>query len=256
MLGVRRSCGRTAIGALRQAGSSKLLFPRQDGPEKDAVLINTAGGVTSGDMFEFDGRAEAQTHLTLTTQAAERAYKANGPEPARIRSRLHVAAGATVHWLPQETILFNGCCVDRQLLVQVKPGATLLLAETLVFGRHAMGETLASATFRDRIEIRQGRTPVFVDAFSLAGDVAAQVNRRFGLAGSGATTVLALFGPKAEAALSALRDALPETAGASLVRDDLLVARILAPDSFVLRKTLVPILNTLTDNRLPRPWMI
>lgn len=256
MLGVRSSAGKTAIGALRQAGSSRLLFPRQDGAEKEAVLINTAGGVTSGDMFDFDGRAETQTHLTLTTQAAERAYKANGPDPARIRSRLHVAAGGTVHWLPQETILFDGCCVDRQLSVQVEPGATVLLVETLIFGRQAMGETLTSATFRDRIEIRQGRTPIFVDAFSLAGDVAKQLNRPFGLAGSGAMTVLALYGPKAEAALPALRDALPETAGASLVRDDLLVARILAPDSFVLRKTLVPILNTLTDNRLPRPWMI
>ena len=52
------------------------------------------------------------------------------------------------------------------------------------------------------------------------------------------------------------RTALPATGGASLVGEDMLLMRLLAPDSFLLRRTLVPILNRLIHNALPRPWMI
>ena len=255
-LSVRAARGKTVIDSLRQSGSSKLLFPRQDGADMQAVLINTAGGVTNGDRFTFSGALTPDTTLTLTTQAAERAYRASGANPARIRTSLTVDSGATLHWLPQETILFDGCCVDRTLSVDIAPGARALVAETLVFGRAAMGEVIERSTFRDRIEIRQGRTPRFVDAFHLTGDAQQALTRPFGLHGAGAMTTLVLTGPTAEAALDPVRDLLPETAGASLIAPDLLVARLLAPDSFALRQSLLPLLGALTGDRVPRPWMI
>ncbi len=256
MLDVRCARGATAIENLRQSGSSKLLFPRGPGPGKEAVLINTAGGVTNGDRFTFRGRVGAGASLTITTQAAERAYRAPGPDPAIIRTELNIDSDATLLWLPQETILFDQCAVDRRLQVNLASGATALISETLVFGRAAMGETLRRGDFRDRIEIRRGRDLLFLDALHLTGDLQAQLSRSFGAGGAGAMTLLLLAGPKAEAALQPVRAALPDTAGASLIRDDLLIARILAADSFGLRQCLVPLLNQLTDNRLPRPWMI
>ncbi|MEY8840879.1 urease accessory protein UreD, partial [Cribrihabitans sp. XS_ASV171] len=96
--------GRSRIAALRQQGSLKLLFPRPEGDGLQSVLVNTAGGVTAGDRFVLDARAEPGAALTLTTQAAERAYRAQGPEPGRIDTRLGVAPGASLAWLPQETI--------------------------------------------------------------------------------------------------------------------------------------------------------
>jgi urease accessory protein len=48
---------------------------------------------------------------------------------------------------------------------------------------------------------------------------------------------------------------LPQTAGASLIREGVLFARILAPDGFVLRQSLLPILSFLSENALPRNWM-
>ncbi len=60
----------------------------------------------------------------------------------------------------------------------------------------------------------------------------------------------------AQSHLDPLRELLPKRAGASLIGDDLLVARILADDSYLLRQDLIPILNRLSQNQLPKCWMI
>lgn len=74
-------------------------------------------------------------------------------------------------------------------------------------------------------------------------------------ANAGAMALIVDAAPGAETMIAKLRDLLPETAGASLIGKDLLVSRILAEDSFVLRKSLVPVLVHLTNNALPRSWM-
>ena len=64
------------------------------------------------------------------------------------------------------------------------------------------------------------------------------------------------FGTKAEALLPKIRGLLPKTGGASLVRPDLLAIRLLAKDSFLLRSSLVPVLECLTDATLPKTWSL
>ena len=150
----------------------------------------------------------------------------------------------------------SGCDFDRSLHIDLAANASALIVETLVFGRAAMGEKLSNARLKDRIEITRAGKPLFVDGVRLNGDNSAQLNRSFGAAGSGAVAILVLVGPRAAAALDPVRDALPKAAGASLVGEDLMVVRILAADSYLLRHSLMPILNRLTENRLPRPWMI
>ena len=62
--------------------------------------------------------------------------------------------------------------------------------------------------------------------------------------------------PDAEARLALVRAALPATAGASMIADDLLVIRQLAADSFELRRDLMPILEHLSRNTLPTSWRL
>ena len=69
------------------------MFPRLPGPLQ-AIVINSAGGITGGDRLRLQAEAGEGAHLVLTTQAAERAYRANGATPGRIDTRLAVAAGA------------------------------------------------------------------------------------------------------------------------------------------------------------------
>ncbi len=247
---------RNALAGLRQAGALKVLFPRPAGSGVEAVLINTAGGITGADAFSLDARAGTATRLTLTTQAAERAYRALPREVARVENRLSADAGARLCWLPQETILYDGSALSRRLRIDLAEGASLLMAEPLVFGRTAMGETLADATFRDRIEIRRNGRLAYLDAITLSGRVSEKLARPFTAAGAGAMASLVYVAPDAEAALAAVRSLLGDTAGASLRESDMLVLRLLAADGYLLRQTLIPVLNCLAGEPLPRCWTI
>ena len=73
--------------------------------------------------------------------------------------------------------------------------------------------------------------------------------------GAGALATVVYVASDAEAYLPRLRALLPETAGATLIGPDLLLSRILAPDSFELRRSLIPALRLLNDGALPRTWM-
>lgn len=255
-LAVKARDGGTSLRRLRQSGSLKCLFPRNAGRALQAVLLNCAGGVTGGDRLSLDARAEAGTNLTLTTQAAERIYRALPGECGRIETRLDVAEGACMNWLPQETILFDGCSLERSLTIELQEGAALLLTEPLVFGRLEMGETLTLARLLDRIEIRRAGAPVYLDCIRLAGDVQAQLDRPGVAGGARAMASLVYVAPDAEAQLEVLRRFLPCHAGASLIHEDVLVMRLLSRDSNEMRSSLVPMLNHLSHDGLPRCWNI
>ncbi|WP_174820537.1 urease accessory protein UreD [Ruegeria atlantica] len=247
---------RTVLDKFRQSGSFKCLFPRTTTPDLDAVLLNTAGGVTGGDTFRFSGKATEGTALTLTTQACERAYKAQPEECGQITNHLTVETGARLNWLPQETILFNGCTLDRRLRIDLCPDAETLMVEPLVFGRAAMGETLTDIRLNDRIEIRREGVPVFLDAIRFSGDWHAHMSKPHTANGAGAMALIVFASRSAAGQLDPVREMLPETAGATLIRDDLLVIRVLAKSSFALRSALMPLLRRLNKDTLPRCWML
>ncbi len=75
-------------------------------------------------------------------------------------------------------------------------------------------------------------------------------------AGARALATLIFVAREAEGLLEPLRGMLPETGGASLVRRDVLVLRMLATDSLALRKHLIPILDLLTGQKLPKCWTL
>lgn len=248
--------GRTVLDRLYQSGSAKCLFPGNSRSGLEAVLLNTAGGVTGGDRLSFSAEVSAGSNLSVTTQASERAYKAQPRQTGRVHNRLNVATGARVSWLPQETILYNGSALDRRLTIGIEPNARLLMIEPLVFGRAAMGESLSDTYFSDRIEItRQGHL-IFLDATLLQGDVTAHLAQPFIANGAGAIALLVYVAEDAEAILPQLREMLSESAGASLIGEDVLVVRVLAQDSFELRQGLLPVLRLLNNNEIPRCWMI
>lgn len=243
------------LADLHQSGASKVLFPRSDTALRP-ILLNTAGGVTGGDRFALDAHVAADTHISLTTQAAERAYRAQAGEVGHVRTTAKVQDGGCLHWLPQELILYNGCAMERHLRIELSAKARLLMVEPVVFGRAAMGETLTAGHFQDRIDVTRAGLPLYRDALRLKGDIAAKLARSGTAQGAAAMASGLYVSPNAEAMLDAVRQKLGDFGGASLLHPDVLTLRLIAPDSHLLRQHLLPVLDLLSQSTLPISWRL
>ncbi len=92
--------------------------------------------------------------------------------------KLDVGPGGALAWLPQETILFDQVRLRRTIDVDLAPDADLLLAEAVVFGRSAMGETVLRGHLFDRWRVRVGGALVFAETLRLDGAIAQRLARR------------------------------------------------------------------------------
>jgi urease accessory protein len=257
---LRARDGRTVLEGLRQAGCLKARFPR---PEHDGwssvVTLNTSGGIAGGDRLDSAFSVRTGARATIAAQAAERFYRAlPGGAPSQVRTRITAADGAAVEWLPQETILFDRCALDRRLEVELAADSWFLGVETLVFGRAAMGEQVAHASVRDVIQVRRDGRLLWHDAIRLDGAVADTLRRKAIAGGARAVATLVHVSPDAEAAPAPVRDALervPAECGVS-AWDGMLVARLLATEGASLRTAVVAALQVLRAGRpLPRVWL-
>lgn len=244
------------IGDLHQSGSLKALFPASRHGALNAVFLNTGGGVTGGDRFRISAEALPEASLVLTSQAAERLYRAQLAEMGQMDIQLKVGQGGRLDWLPQETILFDGARVTRNFHIDLAPGARLLAVEPLISGRLAMGEQVRSGHLADRWRLRRDGRLVFADNFRLAGDVEAQLWRPAVAGGHRALAALLFAAPEAEAQLPHIRAVLGAHGGASLLAPDLLFARITAEDGFELRKRLIPAITRLSGQDIPKTWTL
>lgn len=259
-LAFRGDAGTTRLVRAYQAGCGKLRLPRQhDVPIPTGVLINTAGGLTGGDRFTVAVTLESGAAAVITTQAAEKIYRSAGGT-AEVDIALALGPQTTLHWLPQEAILFDGGALTRRTQATLAADATLTATELVVFGRTAMGERVESGLLLDRWRIvRDGRL-VFADATRLAGPVGALLGRRASAAGATALALVVHVAPMAEARLAEVRDGLAEAkgveAGASAF-DGLLVVRMLAGSGGALRAAVLRVVAILRDGLPPpRPWQI
>ena len=171
---VKQVAGKTRRAHVHEAGSLRVRCPGAPAAALEAVLINTAGGVAGGDRFTLDIAAERGTRLVVTTAAAEKVYRTLGPDSV-IDVRLAVADGATLAWLPQETILFDRARMSRSIEVSLAPDARLFLAEAIVFGRSGMGETVEEGSLIDRWRVRRGGKLIYAETVRLEGAIAARL---------------------------------------------------------------------------------
>ena len=248
--------GQSCLQDLRQQGSYRAIFPRPKMGAVDAVMINTAGGITGGDRFSTKVTAHNHAKISLTTQAAERIYRAPDATPGSMQTRLEVKSNAQLYWLPQETILFEGSCLRRRLDVDVARESKFLMVEPIVFGRAASGEILHYCALDDTVCISCEGTPIYVDRIKLNGDIALTLKRAAVADGARAMASVVLVDQRAKVMMDDLRALLPCSGGASLVADNLLVVRLLCSDSFALRSALLPILTHLTQNAVPKNWRL
>jgi urease accessory protein len=248
--------GGSRRGRVHEAGSLRVRFPNGNSlAALDAVIVNTAGGMTGGDRFDVDIEVGAGARLCVTTAAAEKIYRSLGPD-TDIGVKLDVGPGGALAWLPQETIVFDRARLRRSIDIELARDASLVLAEAAVFGRSAMGEAVVQGQFFDRWRLRVGGALVFAETLRLDGEIAQRLAQCAVTAGGVAVAGIIKY-PGDDSDAAAVRTMQDRFAGEVGISswNGLVVARLVATDGAALRRDLVAVLTALDAAPLPRLWL-
>jgi urease accessory protein len=247
--------GVTRRREVHEAGSLRVRFPSPEDEGASAVLVNTAGGIAGGDRFDIDIASAEGARLTVTTAAAEKVYRAEGPA-AELNIRLKAEGRSHLAWLPQETILFDRARIHRRFEIDLSESASLLLCEILVFGRLAMGERMSEGEFVDRWRLRRGGKLIFAENIRLDGDIGEKLARP-AVAKGGVAIGTALVVPGDEALVERIRGASEAFGGEVGISawNGFAMARFCAQDAARLRADMMAALGRASGSALPRLWL-
>ena len=245
--------GRTRPTHVSEHGSLRVRFPNRASDMMEAVLINTAGGMTGGDEFSIKLLLGAGATLLVGTAAAEKIYRSTGSDTA-VGLTIDAVGGSRCLWLPQETILFDGAHLARRIEVDLADDAALLMAEAIIYGRSAMGEVVNEGRLIDCWRVRRGGRLIFAESVRFDGAVSGMLAQLAVAAGAVAiATVLMVPGDEQKvAAVRALGEQFIGEVGIS-AWNGIAVARLCAGDGSALRHDLTALLGALAMP-LPRLW--
>jgi len=216
---------RTVLAARRQHGP--LLVQRPFYPESGGVchcyVLHPPAGIVGGDDLEVSLDVGAGAHALVTTPAATRWYFSRDRE-ARVHQQARLADGATLEWLPQETLLFDGAHARLATRIHLEGEARFCGWEILGLGRPACGEAFHTGRIDFRFELFRHGQPLLLER--LRGGPG-------GLAGLRGYTACATFlatsaGPPALERARAILAAAPDTLCAATLIDGTLIGRGLA----------------------------
>lgn len=241
-----------------QSGVLRARFPNVPrGGALEAVVINTAGGLTGGDVLKLSVEVEKGATAVVSTQAHEKVYRSS-LGTALIVAHATVADGALLEWLPQPTILFDGSRLTRDTHIDVAPGGSFLGVEAVIFGRTTMDEVMRAGSLCDSWTIERNGRVIHADRFDVAGDVNAMLAKPSVLDGCKAMATIRYIGSDLAQRLEQVRSTLVslEATGAASIWNDLLLVRIAVKDGYLLQRALVPLLTDLRGRALPAVWSI
>jgi urease accessory protein len=257
-----RSENGTRIEDVFERSPIRIMFPRTGHRAvEEAVLINTAGGIAGGDQLECSVAALPGASIAVTTQAAEKVYRALD-NPARVATRLKASESSRLAWLPQETIVFDRARLHRTTEIELFSGAELLALEWLVLGRAAHGEIVVGGYITDSWRIRKDGRLIWADSFRIADETFAHLNRKALLSNCNAIATLIYFGLDLDKRLDFLREIIPSlgcNCAATLV-GGLIVVRFAAEESSDLKLALRSFLQQFGPElgsgpfRVPKVW--
>jgi urease accessory protein len=252
----------THVKEVFQQSPLRILFPSTiAGAVEEAVLLNTAGGIAGGDRLECGVTALTNASIAVTSQAAEKVYRAL-TVPAQSVTKLKVCAAAKLAWLPQETILFNWARLSRTTEIELTLGAELLALEWLVLGRAAHGEKMTGGHIADSWRVKKDGRLIWADSFRATDEVFPHLHRKALLSDCKAFGTLVYFGPCLDARLEFLRDIAPSLdCRCSMTSvSGLIIARFAARTSFEVRLALRGFLQNFGAElgghpfRVPKMW--
>ena len=243
---------------LFQQGSFKALIPNFHENLQQLMMINTAGGITSGD--EFDSRIDLDnSNICVSTQAAEKIYSGFG-DPAKVDININISNKGNLFWLPKELILFNNCNLKRKFNINLSKDSNLFLCESIVFGRTSMNEILNSGFFSDLWKIYYDKKLVHTEALNTDGFNKELLKSQSILNSNCAISTIILVGKKFLDVGDELSKVMTNdnyTTSEYSTWDEKLIIRCISKDSYNLKFAINKILSYFFENsQIPKIWKI
>lgn len=253
---------RTILATRRHRGP--LVIQKTFHPEGEAVchgiVLHPPAGIAGGDELTLEVKVGNHASALLTTPGAGKLYRSGGAQ-AILGFAFSIEDEATLEWLPQETIVFDGAQASAETRIVLGKGSRYIGWDVLCLGRAAAGERFTSGCLRLATRIFSGRELLWVERGQLRGG-AAMLDAAPGLAGEPVCGIMLATGPQIDAALlTRLREPQPATGTAGVTAlPSLVVARYLGGSAEAARAYFIDIWRILRpallkrEAVLPRIW--
>ena len=243
---------------LYQQGSLKALMPDFHENLKQLILINTAGGITSGDEYNYEFEIDS-SKLCISTQAAEKIYSGFG-NPANLEINLNLLNNSNLFWLPKELILFNNCNFERKINFNLSKNSNLLLCENIIFGRTSMKEKFERGYFSDFWNIKIDNKLIHSEAINTGLSEKKYFNSFSTLNNNSTVATIIIVGKKLLNNVNNLSETLTNNENTTSNYshwDNKLIVRLLSKDSYNLKFAIDKILSYFFEgSKIPKVWNI
>jgi urease accessory protein len=229
-----------------------------EGPEVcQHIIVHPPGGIAGGDRLEISASVERDAWAQITSPGAAKWYRAAGPAYQQLT--LRVAAGATLEWLPQETIIFSAAQAELSTAIDLEGDARLFYWDVVALGRPASGERFDLGHFQAQLDIRRDGQLLWHERQRIVG-ADGLLDSPIGLDGQPVFATLLVTGEIESDLLERCRS-LPHPVRGDLTQlPGLLVARCLANEALLARGWLIDVWRLLRPVLLgrevvpPRIW--
>ena len=229
-----------------------------EGPEVcQHIIVHPPGGIAGGDTLNLDIRAGNDSWAQLTSPGAAKWYRANCV--AKQQLSIRVAPGATLEWLPQETIAYAGAQAELTTRIDLEANARLFYWDVVALGRPASGERFDSGHFAAALDIHRDGQRLWHERQRVTGNDRL-LDSPIGLAGHPVMATLIASGQIDAALLEACRAVPCQWRGNLTQLPGLVVARCLAHEALHARAWLIELWRRLRPALLgreavpPRIW--
>ncbi|TIH09934.1 urease accessory protein UreD [Pseudomonas leptonychotis] len=229
-----------------------------EGPEVcQHIIVHPPGGIAGGDRLDICATVGANAWAQLTSPGAAKWYRAAGPAYQQLN--LRVAAGATLEWLPQETIVYAGAQAEITTEIDLAGDAKLLYWDIIALGRPASGERFDAGHFQAELNIRRDGQLLWHERQRVTGGDGL-LDSPIGLDGKPVFATLLISGEIDSELLERCRNLTTAVRGDLTQLPGLLVARCLANEALHARAWLIELWRLLRPELLgrravpPRIW--
>ncbi|AXA55903.1 urease accessory protein UreD [Pseudomonas thivervalensis] len=224
-----------------------------EGPEVcQHIIVHPPGGIAGGDSLDISAHVGPDAWAQLTSPGAAKWYRAAGPAYQQLT--LSVAPGATLEWLPQETIVFSAAQAELSTRIDLQGDARLFYWDMVALGRPASGERFDLGHFQSRLDIRRDGQLLWHERQRIVGGDGL-LDSPIGLGGDPVFATLLVTGEIDSALLERCRSLGHAVRGDLTQLPGLVVARCLASEALLARGWLIELWRLLRPALLGREAM-